>query len=139
MKWMFAMLVVLFPVTLPAQAVQWFTVTGDRNDSSVDTTELDVSTVQKNASLRTFRFRVSLSKPRQDAAGQTYQSYLSHITVDCNTSSIFHDDQVRYRNSGWTGPEQHETFAQPKPMAFGGLVPDPRQRLLAAACHPRFR
>lgn len=134
MRWKSAPVAAICFAAFSAQAVQWFTITGDRENKAVDTAELDVSTVGKKADTRTFRFRVSLARPRQDESGQSYQSYLSHITVDCRTSSIFHDDQVRYRDPGWAGPERHETFAQPKPMAFGGLMPNPRRALLHATC-----
>jgi len=127
-------LAVLAPACL---AGEWFLLSGDGDGigpQAADTAELDISTVGRKADTRSFRFRVNLAETRSDEAGHPYRSYLSLITVVCSTRSVFHDEQTRYRDAGWTGPARTEVFPQPRPMAFGGLDPDPRARLLAAAC-----
>lgn len=122
-----------------AHAVEWFTLIGDKSDPAVDTAQLDISTVvRKNANLM-LRFRVNLAMPRKIGATEVYQSYVSHITVECPTQSVFHEDQVRYRDPLWQGPTHSEQFIQPKPMAFGGLYPDPKPKILAAACQSRLK
>jgi hypothetical protein len=122
-----------------AHAVEWFTVIGDKNDPNVDTAQLDITTIARRGANLMLRFRVNLAQPRRMTHGEVYQSYISHITVECPTQSVFHEDQVRYRDPFWDGPTQEEKFVQPKPMAFGGLVPDPKVRILAAACESKFR
>jgi len=122
-----------------ARAVEWLTITGNKNDPGVDTTQLDISTYQRRAVGATqLRFRVNLAQPRKLGAGnEVYQSYVSHIVVDCATASVFHEDQLRFRDPLWEGPTTAERFTQPKPMAFGGLSDDPRGKILKMVCQAR--
>ncbi len=117
-----------------AQAADWFTLTGDLADTQVDTAQLDMSSVGQT----TLRFRVSLARPRT-LEGEVYQSYVSNITVDCASGSVFHDEQQRFADALWRHELRVEVFTGPKPMAFLGLLPDPRPRLLVAACRARQR
>ncbi|WPB54965.1 surface-adhesin E family protein [Xylophilus sp. GOD-11R] len=122
-----------------AQAVEWFTVIGDKNDPAVDTAQLDISTVARKNNNLMLRFRVNLAMPRKLGGTEVYQSYVSHITIECATKSVFHEDQIRFRDALWQGPTHSEQFIQPKPMAFGGLYPDPKPKILAAACQSRLK
>jgi len=122
----------------PAAAVEWLTVTGDKSDPQVDTTQLDVSTYKRRSPGATMlRFRVNLAQPRKMGGNEVYQSYISNIVVDCGSASIFHENQLRYRDPLWEGPSTAETFVQPKPMAFGGLSNGPRDKILKMVCQPR--
>lgn len=118
----------------PATAVDWFTVTGDKSNPEVDTTQIDASTLNRRGGALGLRFRVTLAKARKGAGGDTYQSYLSHIAVECASGAIFHEDQQRFQEPLWAGPSTFERFPQPKPMAFVGLAPDPRSIILDMAC-----
>ena len=119
-----------------ANAVEWLTITGNKNDPGVDTTQLDISTYQRLAAGTVIRFRVNLAEPRNMASGEVYQSYISHIVIEC-PDSIRHEDQMRFRDAFWHGPSQFEKFAQPKPMAFGGLQSEPKKKILLMACVPK--
>jgi len=111
------------------------TITGNKSDGSVDTTQLDVSTYKKrNPESTVLRFKVNLALPRKIGDFEIYQSYVSHIVVNCATVSLFHEDQLRYRDPLWEGPAVAESFPQPKPMAFGGLTKDPRGKILSMVC-----
>lgn len=121
----------------PSQAVEWYTVTGDKANAEIDTTQIDTSTLDRRNDLLGLRFRVTLAKlrkPGNGGTGGTYQSYLSHIAVECGSGSIFHEDQRRFQEPMWSGPSTFERFQQPRPMAFGGLSPDPRPLILDMAC-----
>ncbi len=103
----------------------------------MDTTQLDITTYKRRAPGSTvLRFRVNLAVARRMSERETYQSYVSHIVVDCPTASIYHEEQVRYREPLWQGTSTAESFAQPRPMAFGGLGGDPRGKILAMVCQP---
>jgi len=115
-------------------ATQWFLLSGEPGSGTADSAELDVSTIGTRQDSRQLMLRISLAEPRRDEAGRTYRSYVSRITVVCSTSSIVHEAQWRYQDANWSGQMQEETFGLPRPMAFLGLVPNPRERLLAAAC-----
>lgn len=118
----------------PAVAVDWYTVTGDKSNPEIDTTQIDASTLDRRGNALGLRFRVTLAKARKGAGGDTFQSYLSHIAVECATGAIFHEDQQRFQEPLWAGTSTFERFPQPKPMAFVGLVPDPRPLILDIAC-----
>lgn len=122
-----------------AWAVEWFTVIGMKNDPNVDTAQLDVSTVTRRGANTVLRFRVNLAEARKLPSGEVYQSYVSLISIDCASMSVFHEEQTRYREAYWGGATAQERFVQPKPMAFGGLDPDPRPRILNAVCRSQFR
>ena len=132
-------LVALCLISAKAGAVEWFTVIGVKNDPNVDTAQLDVSTVTRRGSATVLRFRVNLAEARKLPSGELYQSYVSLISIDCASMSVFHEEQTRYRESYWGGSAAHERFVQPKPMAFGGLNPDPKPRILNAVCRSQFR
>ncbi|QHI97222.1 hypothetical protein GT347_04050 [Xylophilus rhododendri] len=117
-----------------SRAGNWFAIAGDRGDPHADATELDTASIGRRSDRQRLLFRVTLAKPRQDADGESFQSYLSTVLVECSSGSIFHEEQLRYRDAQWSGPVRREVFPPAKPMAFGGLVPDPRERILAAAC-----
>lgn len=116
-----------------ANAVEWLTITGDKSDPGVDTTQLDISTYRRLAAGTVIRFRVNLAEPRTLSSGEVYHSYISHIVIEC-PDSIRHQDQTRYRDAFWNGPVQSEKFSQPKPMAFGGLQLEPKKKILLMAC-----
>jgi len=119
---------------VPATAVEWFTVTGDKSKPEVDTTQIDASTIDRRNNALGLRFRVTLAQARKGARGDTYQSYLSHIAVECASGAIFHEDQRRFLEPLWTGASTFERFPQARPMAFVGLLPDPRPLILDIAC-----
>ena len=125
-------------ITPAAHAAQWFLISGNPDDPKVDSAELDISTVGKRSDVQSFELRFALASPREDLDGYSYQSYISTITVICSASGIYHDAQTRYASRHWSGDIQKELFVRPKPMAFSGLNPDPRRRLMAAACSPRL-
>lgn len=128
----------LLAVAGSAEAVEWYTVTGNKNDPAVDTTQLDISTYKRRAPGATvLRFRVNLAMPRKASEKESYQSYVSNIVVDCSSGSIFHENQLRYRDPLWEGPTVAESFTQPRPMAFKGLSDDPRSKILKMLCQAR--
>lgn len=122
-----------------AWAVEWFTVIGTRNDPGVDTAQIDVSTIARRGAATVLRFRVNLAEARKLSSGESYQSYVSLISVDCASMSVFHEEQTRFSEAYWGGSTTREKFVQPKPMAFGGLAPDPKPRILNAACRSQVR
>ena len=121
-----------------AHAQEWFTIIGGLGDTTVDTAQIDAASITSARPRQDLTFRVSLAQLRGEGTDpDAYQSYVSHIAVECATKSVFHTSQVRYRGPQWTGPIQSEVFPQPKPMAFGGLSPELRIRVLSAACPSR--
>ncbi len=130
-----ALAVALF-TTAQARAADWFTVLGNSADPGVDTVELDLSDVAKRGDISTMDLRVNLARGRVSATGDSYQSYRSTIAIDCAVDAITHVDQRRFGQRDWSGHGTFERFAEGRPMAFSGLDPSPKARILKAACAP---
>jgi hypothetical protein len=117
-----------------AQAQTWFTVMGSSGNANVDTVELNLQGLQPKAEVSFMEMRVNLAKTRTMSSGERYTSYVSHIAIACAEDAIVHVDQMRYEQSLWQGPSTHQKFEEVRPMAFGGLEPNPKARILKASC-----
>ena len=122
---------------LAMAASSWFTVMGDGADPSVDTVELNLDDVRAPGMNDLMFLRVTLAKQRTNRAGDRFTSYWSRIAIDCNKKSIVHVDQTRYVEKRWRGAATFENFPDVRPMAFGGLEPNPKEVILRAACRGR--
>lgn len=78
--------------------------------------------------------RVNLAQQRTMASGEKYTSYKSVVAIDCANGGVFHIQQTRYVGPQWTGEETTQYFGNSRPMAFGGLTPSPKPKVLKAAC-----
>ncbi len=112
----------------------WFSVMGDPGYSDEDLVELNLDQITGRGALQVMELRVSLAKPRIMGSGEEYRSYFSHIELDCNAGTIVHRDQTRYAEPKWQGKSTFQKFVEVRPMAFGGLVPNPKSTILKAAC-----
>lgn len=130
-----ALAVVLFS-TAQARAADWFTVLGNSADPAVDSVELDLSDVAKRGEITKMEMRVNLAQRRGSANGDSYQSYQSTIAIDCAAEAITHVDQMRFEQRDLSGHGTFERFVESRPMAFRGLDPSPKARILKAACAP---
>ena len=122
--------------TGPAIGAEWFTVTGDLHDSGTDTVQIDLSDLSKLNTDRVIRLRVNLAQPRKLGPSEQFTSYESNVFVECSTGSVFHIDQKRYEQALWRGKSTSQIFEDSRPMAFGGLDPNPKSRILKGACSP---
>ncbi|RYX94713.1 MAG: hypothetical protein EOO28_13945 [Comamonadaceae bacterium] len=116
----------------------WFTVMGDGADPKVDTVELNLEDVRAPGLNDLLFLRVTLAKQRTNPSGDKFTSYLSRIAIDCGKRSIVHVDQTRYVEKRWRGNATFENFPEVRPMAFGGLEPNPKETILRAACRGRL-
>lgn len=106
---------------------------GNLADSEVDTVQLNLAKVGERGKIDVMQLRVSLAQQRT-MNGQNYQSYLSKILIDCRKDAIVHLEQTRFEAPRWEGPSTYQAFPEVRPMAFGGLAPNPKARVLRAAC-----
>ena len=111
----------------------WFTLMGTLADGHTDTVQLNMSRISKAEHIESMELRVSLGERRTNGS-EVYQSYWSTIEIDCANSSIVHVEQRRYEGPRWTGAETFQRFTETRPMAFTGLQPNPKERVLKAAC-----
>ena len=112
----------------------WFAVMGQVGDLDVDTVEVNLEDLPPRGKIEVMFLRVTLAKQRTNPAGDKYASYLSRVSIDCEKSAIVHIDQTRYVEKRWRGAGTFQSFPEVRPMAFGGLVPNPRETILRAAC-----
>ncbi|KQP49695.1 surface-adhesin E family protein [Pseudorhodoferax sp. Leaf274] len=115
----------------------WFTVMGDLTEPTADTVELNVGELSFRGEKKAMDLRVNLAAQRTMASGEKYQSYVSLIEIDCLASAIVHVHQTRFEQAGWRGASSFQNFPEIRPMAFGGLVPNPKDTILRAACQVR--
>lgn len=131
-----ALLAIAYAAVVTA-APLWFTVMGDLTEPAADTVELDVGQLSLRGEQKRMNLRVNLAAQRTMASGEKYQSYLSRIEIDCQTSAIVHVHQTRFEHAAWRGPTSFQSFPETRPMAFGGLLPSPKETILRAACQVR--
>ena len=117
-----------------AEEPVWFTVMGNASDPSVDSVELNVARLPPRGEISTMDLRVTLAVQRTMPDGEKYTSYHSQIAIDCDQEAVVHVEQVRYEGPQWTGAPTAQHFHEMRPMAFGGLAPNPKDRVLKAAC-----
>jgi len=115
----------------------WLTVLGDRDDPAVNTIEVDPVPVAVSEGLRTMRVRVSRSRDRTSWDGVPYRSYVSEVVFDCASRTARYSSLAFYRQALWGG-EPHSTAvytkANPRPMQFVDVNPNPTARIIRAAC-----
>jgi hypothetical protein len=126
-----ALLLTSFLARAQAEPV-WFDVGGP--GPSADVVELDVSDIKPGQAIKSLSLRVSLAAERILPSGERYSSYTSEIEIDCAERAVIHRKQTRYAGPRWTGAATTQEFPGARPMAFRGLQPDPKPRVLRAAC-----
>ncbi|MEO7887710.1 MAG: surface-adhesin E family protein [Polaromonas sp.] len=121
----------------PAAPAIWFTVTGDPQDPTVNTIEVDPTPVAANGDMRAMQVRVSRAQSRTSWDGVPYRSYVSTVLFDCADKSAKYVTLAFYLQPLWKG-ESHKTVTYNndvvRPMAFRDVTPNPTERIIRAAC-----
>lgn len=112
----------------------WFTLMGSLADDTTDTVQINMAKMEARGSNNVMQLRVNLAHQRTMDSGEKYQSYLSKILIECSADSVVHLEQTRFELRRWEGHSTFQKFPEVRPMAFGGLEPNPRARVLRAAC-----
>ncbi|MBT2323291.1 hypothetical protein J7E62_13135 [Variovorax paradoxus] len=126
-------------ITAGAQAQpDWFTVTGNPDDASVDTVQVDPVAVKSSGDLKTMNVRVSRSAPRINWDGVPYCSYASRVVFDCRAGKASYLYARYYLEPLWQGASHKavDYAGQPRPMLFRNIEPNPTGRIVRAACRP---
>lgn len=123
-----------------AQArADWFTVTGNPGDPSVDTVQVDPVALSSEGVTKTMNVRVSRAVPRVNWDKLPYRSYESQVVFDCQARRASYA-QVRYfMEPLWRGEPSAvgDYTANPRPMLFRDMEPNPVSRIVRAACRLR--
>lgn len=125
-----------------AQTGDWLTVMGDRKDAALDTIEVNPIPISTTEDHRVMRVRVSRSEQRSNWDGIKYRSYEAIADFDCEAKTAQFQQIRYYMQPVWAG-EPHATTSytksDPRPMRFRGVVPNPVERIIRAACRPLSR
>lgn len=114
----------------------WFTVTGNPADAGVDTVEVDPVAIRSERELKTMNMRVSRSAERRNWDGLPYRSYESRVVFDCRARKASYVEATFFAMPLWRGTPKPtiDYSANPRPMLFRDIEPNPTQRLIRAAC-----
>ena len=115
----------------------WLTVIGDPADPAVNTIEVNPVAVATQGQLRTMQLRVSRSAQRMSQDGVAFRSFEAEVVFDCARDGARFISADFYMLPLWQG-ESHKSLRYPnesvRPMEFRGIEPNPRSRIIRAAC-----
>lgn len=120
-----------------AAQADWFTVTGNPDDPTVNTVQVDPVAIKIAGARRTMNVRVSRSQDRANWEGVPYRSYEARVVFDCRARKADYRFARFYMAPLWQGGAHNETdySDNPKPMRFLDVEPNPTERIVRAACH----
>lgn len=127
-------------LALAAAAAQaqtaWFTVTGNPDDASVNTVQVDPVAIKTAGDFKTMNVRVSRSEPRTNWDGVPYRSYESRVVFDCRAGKASYLHASYYLEPLWQGASHKavDYAGNPRPMLFRNIEPNPTERIVRAAC-----
>lgn len=132
----------LVPAGVSAQQAppQWFTLTGDRDDTSQNLIEILPEPVGVDQRVL-LDLRVSRDQMRTSFRGQKYRSYYAKVVVDCAAHRAWYLQLTYYALPLWvgavTGQERYrEGEAE---VLFRDMASDWSRRMVSAACRVRNR
>lgn len=119
-----------------AQTV-WFTVTGNPDDATLNTVQVDPKPEDGVDGLKTMRLRVNRSAQRTSWDGTPYRSYEARVLFDCPRKSARYLTITYYDSPLWQGRPHKTTDYTRGPerlMLFRDVEPNPTARIVRAAC-----
>lgn len=127
--------------TAPAQPDnEWLTMAGEGEmpyKTDQDLIQVHPQSIQIGPEFRTMEVRVNRNVQRTNWDGVPYRSYVSTVEVDCTKKTARYVLMHYYLTPVWSGPV-YKTIAYPpqqlRMMAFRDVVPNPRERIVKAAC-----
>lgn len=119
-----------------AKNADWFTVTGNPRDPTVNTVEVDPVAIGAAGGRKTMNVRVSRSEQRNNWEGVPYRSYESQVVFNCRAGTGQYLVATFYMAPLWQGTPHKTTdyAANPRPMLFRDVEPNPTERIVRAAC-----
>ena len=121
----------------PAQAAPlWLTIIGDATQPTVDTVEVDAGSAVTFGKARLVGIRVNRANDRIARDKQTFRSYESLVIIDCDQHTARHNTQTLFPQALWKGPPRTYSYDANdiRDMAFAGVEPNPKERIIKAAC-----
>ncbi len=126
--------------TVSAQdaATKWFTLTGDRDDTSKNLIEILPEPVGMDQRVL-LDLRVSRDQMRTSFRGKTYRSYYAKVVVDCTVRRAWYLQLTYYALPLWVGAvtaQERYTEGEAE-VLFRDMSTEWSQRVVSAACRVR--
>lgn len=121
----------------PARAdTPWLTITGDADDPQVDTIQINPVALSNEGAKRVMEVRVSRGAARVSTDKVQFRSFNSQVEFDCTARTARFVRSQFYAAPLWKEPVQAMVYPSTKvrPMEFRGIEPNPRDRVIHAAC-----
>lgn len=113
----------------------WLTVQGDAGDASTDTVQVDAKSAVAFDQARLVNIRVNRSSSRTGYDGKPFRSYNSSVVIDCSKLTARHRTMDLFDGPFWTGKSRSFRYEDElKTMEFRDMVPNPKDRIVKAAC-----
>ena len=116
----------------------WFTLTGDRQDTSKNLIEILPEPIGIDQRVL-LDLRVSRDQQRTSFRGQKYRSYYAKVVVDCPAQRAWYSRLSYYAQPIWTGEviakEQYKEGEAE--VLFKDMASEWSQRMVSAACKVR--
>jgi hypothetical protein len=131
------LLLVLACLAIPCWAdVPWFTIVGDRNDPNADTIEMNPVAVARQGQSVVMEIRVSRSIARTSGDGVQFRSFRGEVGFDCAQLTARFLRSQFYAEPLWRVPVQELRYPpdRVRPMEFRLFEPNPRDKVIKAAC-----
>ena len=120
-----------------SRTVEWFTVVGDLKEADTNTVQVDPQPVRVEGAIRFMDIRVNRATPRQNWDGVPYRSFRALVEFDCVSMDARYREITYFMHPFWTGePARRIEYsrADPRPMRFRDMQPNPMERIVKAAC-----
>nr|WP_145548125.1 surface-adhesin E family protein [Variovorax boronicumulans] len=116
--------------------VLWLTIVGDRTDPNADTIEMNPIAVSRHGASVVMEIRVSRSIVRTSNDGVQFRSYRGEVGFDCVQGTARFLRSQFYAEPLWRVPLQELRYPsdQVRPMEFRLFEPNPRDKVIKAAC-----
>ncbi len=124
-----------------AGASDWFTIVGDPSDTNADTIQMDPAARKVDGPRRTMAIRVSRSTRRISGGGTVFRSFEGTVEFDCDKQTARFVRSQFFNDPLWKTPGPLVEYASTdvRPMAFRLFDPNPRDRVIRAACQSYAR
>ncbi|MGC3986365.1 MAG: hypothetical protein QM777_17500 [Pseudorhodoferax sp.] len=119
-----------------AASTPWLTVAGDPADPLADTIQINPLFVRKDGPRRVMEVRVSRSLERTSTDGIRFRSFHGLVAFDCEARVARFVSSQFYNAPLWRDPGPRLDYPESRwrPVEFRGFEPNPRARVVQAAC-----
>lgn len=119
--------------------VPWFTIVGDPEDPTAETIQINPVAISENGATRLMELRISRSHERSSQDRVRFRSFRGFVEFNCEAMTARFVRSQFFHAPLWTDPGPELTYPANtiRPMEFRRFEPNPRDRVIRAACHAK--